>query len=489
VALRLAAALFAGLVYVNALHNPFIYDDYHTVQTNESLVGPADVVRDAPVWLRGVLLYDVKRPIVNASYALDRSLWGPRPTGFHATNIAIHVVNVVLLFTLASLLTEGTPFVAAALFAVHPMMTEAVGYVSGRSELLCATFVLGALICGIRFMRGGGSRWLAAAVACWIAGLLSKETAAVVPLLLAIADWLDSPDRAAVRRRFTTVYLPLAGVAAAAGLFRLILLTRVEQAGQAAIRLPLVLIALDVVVRYVRLLIVPINQTLFHAVTPLHSVFQPRAIIDMLIIAGMLALAWRMRRVDRAAAFGLAAFLLLLAPAALLTVLNVGEPMAEHRVYVASSGLFLAMGAGSGWMVAWAGKALPRGRVLAGSLVGIVLVAFALETLVRNVIWSDPVLVWEESVNLAPGHPRPRLLLGEALEDSGRRSEALPQYEVAVRLAPADPTAQLKLGLCLAGMGRFAEARTVLQEAVRLDPTSEPARRALDLVSRSGPAT
>src|SRR6185436_13029834 len=66
-----ALALLAGLLYINALHNPFIYDDYHTVVTNQSLTQPID--------LRAIVLHDMTRPITNFSYAVDHALWGPTP--------------------------------------------------------------------------------------------------------------------------------------------------------------------------------------------------------------------------------------------------------------------------------------------------------------------------------------------------------------------------------------------------------------------------
>src|SRR5262245_34696859 len=81
----LAGAIVACLVfavYANALDNPFVYDDYDTVINNRSLVDPANV--------RFVLIYSPFRPVVNASYALDRALWGYRPFGFHLTNVLLH---------------------------------------------------------------------------------------------------------------------------------------------------------------------------------------------------------------------------------------------------------------------------------------------------------------------------------------------------------------------------------------------------------------
>src|SRR6185503_4467475 len=108
-----ATALLAGLVYLNALHNPFVYDDYRTVIANTSIQSGTN--------LRAMLLYDVKRPIVNVSYAIDRALWGPTPLGFHVTNVLLHMLNVVLLLHLALRLAGGrvAAFTAAALLGVH----------------------------------------------------------------------------------------------------------------------------------------------------------------------------------------------------------------------------------------------------------------------------------------------------------------------------------------------------------------------------------
>src|SRR5262245_22151787 len=173
-AAAIAAMAAAVAVYLNALNNPFVYDDYHTVVNNTSLERLSD--------LRAIVMHDVTRPIVNLSYAIDRQLFGRGSLGFHRTNLALHALNVLLLFVLARRLYSevrlkadttyaaadtryvasgfsrtpvathvasgfsrtSTPtlmaFAAALLFAVHPMMTEAVGYVSGRSELLCGVF-------------------------------------------------------------------------------------------------------------------------------------------------------------------------------------------------------------------------------------------------------------------------------------------------------------------------------------------------------------
>src|SRR3972149_6490276 len=103
-----AAALVAGLVYLNALHNPFMYDDYHTVVANPSILNVAN--------LQAIVLYDMTRPIVNFSYANDRALSGAAPIGFHVTNTLLHMLNVVLLCLQARRLVE--PGARTALIAL-----------------------------------------------------------------------------------------------------------------------------------------------------------------------------------------------------------------------------------------------------------------------------------------------------------------------------------------------------------------------------------
>jgi len=144
-----AAVVLSGLVYTNAIHNPFVYDDNRVILQNRSIVPPVN--------LRAILMHDASRPVVNASYTLDRALYGPAPEGFHVTSILLHMIVVGLLFWVAWRVMEDwrrslgaeaaiaahpqlVAFAAAALFGVHPMLTEAVGYVSADRRFCARCF-------------------------------------------------------------------------------------------------------------------------------------------------------------------------------------------------------------------------------------------------------------------------------------------------------------------------------------------------------------
>jgi tetratricopeptide (TPR) repeat protein len=374
-------------------------------------------------------------------------------------------------------------FSAAALFAVHPMMTESVGYVSGRAEVLCASWFFAAILCGRRWLGGDGARWAIFTAGFWAAGLATKETAAMLPLALLAYDRAMLPGPSDERRRrFFFVHLPLLTVAVLAGLVRVAVL-RFEYAGASTIHWSYALIALDVARRYITLIINPAGQAMFHEVAGVGSILAPRALAAL---AGLLligALAWSMRRRAALASFGFAWFLLLLVPSSVLIVLDQGEPMAEHRVYLASAGLFLAAGAGIGRLRAWSARVGGRARWLVSALLCLLLVSLAIDTVVRNAIWSSPVALWREAVDLAPGHFRPRLLLGEALQDAGRLDEAVAEYRTAIELRPTDETGYVKLGQCLIDMGQWDEATAAFVRLQTLEPRSVPAAMGLGTVA------
>jgi hypothetical protein len=501
------AALLGGVVYLNALQNPFVYDDYHTVVENRSIARVTDV--------RAIVLGAVTRPIVNLSYAIDRATWGPTPLGFHVTNVLLHILNVVLLFHLARRFGKDgfVAFAAAGLLAVHPMMTEAVGYISGRSEVLCATFFMLALMCGQRWIEGRSKdqryTWGVLTVGLWCAALATKESAAMFPFVFLAYDWLGAEGPAAEkRRRLLTLHLPLVGAAILAGVVRLLIFARVEYVGQTSIHWNFVLLELDVVRRYVWMMINPAGQSIFHEVAAV-SLLDPRALLAVVVLGLMLALSWKLRRADWAASFGILWFFLLLVPSSALITLDQGEPMAEHRVYLASCGLFLTAGAAIGWVGAWlaaahspakdgpanrlqafanaqareAGYYVREPRYVGAVAFALVLISFGAETMMRNAVWADPVALWREAVDLAPTHYRPRLLLGEALQGAGRRDEAVEEYRAAIRLRPAEPMGYVKMGQCLAEIGQWASARQLFLKAIDLDPQNRAARNSLTVLA------
>ncbi len=488
--LAVGAAVLGGLLYRNALHNPFVYDDHRLIVTNPALQDPWD--------LRAVVLRDVLRPVVNLSYAFDTAVWGNTPFGYHLTSVLLHALNVCLVFRVVYLVgsdrkrraeqvvgqrasATASAFPAALLFAVHPMMSEAVGYITGRSDVVCCSLFLLSFLAGRRWLLTAGVGWWATCVALWAAALLAKETAAMLPfVLLAYGSLVLGPRPAEHRSRILLMGGGLLVAVVAAAAVRLAVLGLVEYR-IAGLDSRFVLAAAESLWRYLVFFVYPTGLAQYHAVDVTEEV-APLRIVAVLGILAMPLLAWRLRRVHSAVAFGGAWFVLLLLPSCSLFALGIGEPLAERRSYLAAAGLFLA--AGNSFSILWertSGRAPLR---LVTAVLAILFVAqLSLRTWVRNEIWSDPVVLAGEAVALAPSHWVPWMLLGEALRHEGRCDEAIPIYRKVLELSPRQKSAYPVLGVCLLEQRRFDEAEAAMKEFREVDPTCREAPVALGMLA------
>jgi tetratricopeptide (TPR) repeat protein len=215
----------------------------------------------------------------------------------------------------------------------------------------------------------------------------------------------------------------------------------------------------------------PRGQSVFHAV-PLASFDNPRTWLDVVAVLGLVGVAVGFRRRAATVSLGISWFLLLLVPSVVLVLLDRAEPMAEHRVYVASMGLFLAAGVTVGALAFELSRShsLLRFIVYAGLVVTVA--GLAGRTMIRNIVWSNPVALWIEAVDRAPDHWYPRLLLGEALHAGGRRDEAIAVYLSVIELRPEEPAPYQKLALAYAETGRYEEARATFTRLGERAPRS-----------------
>jgi protein O-mannosyl-transferase len=469
------AVVVACLVYVNALPNPFIYDDYRAIVENRAM---ADSV-------------------VAVSYAIDRAVWGSGPFGFHLTNVLLHMVNVALFGWLAwrvaddhrrrardpssAARPEVVAPVAASLFAVHPMLAGAVGYVSARPELLCAMFVLLASLAARRWMNGRGGLWRLATVALFFAAIGSADTAVLFPAMaLAYDRWILVPaDAAESRRRLAWLHAPLFALAAVLAATRLVVFVLVERSGIIDFQGARLFAALDIARQFGTMLVVPAGQSIFHAVAPVAGWLQPRSLADLSVFAFAGWLIVSQRRVRPLLSFGLTWFLVFLVPASVLVLLNPAEAMVEHRVYLASCGVFLV--AGSAFDRVWALLATARRATQVVVVAGLIAViaTFGQRTVLRNALWGHPVLVWLDAAERAPTNWLPHRVLGEELHRAGQHAQAIAAFTRAVELAPLEVSTYGKLGVCLTEQGDLAAAEAVFTKMRALDARSPEASNGL----------
>jgi tetratricopeptide (TPR) repeat protein len=448
------------------------------------------------------------------------------------TSLLLHIANVVLLFVLVRLLagdrrvqgawrkearvqTPAQPqaggrkktaksaegagpdqadashataaaFASAAVWAVHPLMTQAVAYTSGRSELLCAFFFLIAFLCLHAWAVSARMVPLALGITAWALALASKEVAVILPLvLLADGRLLLPPKDAAARRRLTRICVPMLVFVVVAAAARLWVFTGVENVSRASFAWGNFLVGLDVVRRYVALMFLAVPQSIFHSAVLPSSILTPRVVLNVLWMVALAVLAWRSHLRAPLLAFGTLWFVLMLLPSVTMLVVDVGEPMAEQRAYLAGAGFAIATGAAFASVWTWPTANRQRIRGVAVAAFGLVVVVFASRTVARNDVWSDPVRLWREAVANAPDIWLPHRGLGDALRDKGDFAGAAAAYGEAARLRPQEANTQLALGVSLLMIGRADEADRALAEATRLAPGLEQAETARAMIARA----
>ena len=432
------------------------------------------------------------RPFTTFSYLVNYAILGngPRPAGYHWVNLVLHEVNVALVYALGVLIFgEIAPALAlAAIWGLHPLLTESVTNIVGRADLLAAFGVLAGLLCHVRGASAAGQRrvaWLAGLAASQAVGLFSKENAAVLPGIMLLYD-LTWRERARWRGRaaaYAATALPFAAFFyLRGGLHAHMLIEFTENPLVSAGFWTARLTAVKVIGKFLWLFLWParLSADYTYNAVPLFgwrvsSWEDAKAIVALAICLGaaLLAvlLAVRWHRTGKPLLFFLVFFFVALSPTSNLIIL-IGSIMAERFLYLPSVGL-------AGCVVA-AVRALGQGRFLqrpaaaraAWAALGLVCLAFTARTYARNFDWQDDRSLWASAVDVCPGSARPHYNLGIELERLPYGlPEAIAEYQAALRIEPDFAEAHVNLGNALAQTpGRLPEAIAEYQAALRIRP-------------------
>ena len=476
----LLVALAAGLAYAPTLGHDFAFDEYFLVLEDTTLHSlrnlPAFFTR--PFWpgQTGLIYY---RPLITALYALDYSLGHGRPWPFHLTNLLGHVLASLLAWQLARKLFPRIATISALFFALHPVHTETVSWISGRTDLFAALFVFLAWILALEPGSPFRVKPLLALPVFFLA-LLAKEVAVVFPVLLFLGDRLQSrrldfnrllyfgllaaPLLAYFYLRHQVLAIP--GPAPAANFFadhswtfRIFTMSGVAWT-------------------YLRLLCFPYPLRLDYY----YDQFFKGGVgtgIGIAAVAGLVLLAvgaaagWKRRP---GVAFDFLGLTITLLPMSHL--ITFPTLMAERFLYLPSffTCLFLARA------VDLTRARSPRWAVGLAGLAALELLGL---TAGRNRVWRDGYHYWRAAVRQIPERPEGHNLLGIFAESRGEFRLARHEYEAALLLDSDYTTAEMNLAGIPFRQGDWPEARRLLEDVVRKTPDLEAARFNLGMVYRN----
>ena len=510
--------LVSALVFANTFQNDFAYDDAYVVRNrlikdlgrlpSLFVTGYAAGIReerDGPQSGGGSY-----RPLVMVTFALNYTVGGLRPFGYHLVNLLLHTGVCVLLYALGLRLglSRGGALAAALLFAIHPLHTEAVTGIVGRAEPLLALGVLAALW----WYPAGAARarslpFLLASYGAFIAALLSKEQAVMLPALLVLYELAAWERQGSWRAWLTGVlrrvsgYLILLGAYVAVRALVLGIFARYKDIGQISLLdNPLagfewdvrLLTALKVAGTYLWLFVWPARLSAdysYNAIPAATSLLEPTVLAALLAWGGLLALAiYAHRRRARVVLFGIGLMGLAFFPASNFLVV-IGTIMGERLFYLPSAGLCLVIGAGwDRFQARTGGPGIVPWLRWAGVGAFVVILALAGgRTILRNRDWRDTETLMRSAVDVVPESARVHFILGYTLKDP---SESLRELDEAVRIRPVYPDRRVRdrhveliavRAAMLLNLGRPEEAVEVLTRAVLIDPTDGNAHYNLGL--------
>ncbi|HKY60401.1 MAG TPA: tetratricopeptide repeat protein [Gemmatimonadota bacterium] len=477
-----------ALVFANTLHNGFHLDDHYRILDNPEIrhvqpIGRHFLDPSTISGTRGISesrLHQLAqyRPLLPLSLSLNYAIGGYDVTGYHVVNVVLHGIAALLVYLLllealrARAPARRTAFreardprpialFSALTFALHPVSGIPVNYILARDLLLMQVFLTGSLLQYLRMRRRGWSPagW-AGCLALLVLALMSKSTAAAVPLVVLVFEGTLGRERwCSVLPWRRSAPFALAVVAFYAGVARLLdfsELARVQTQGAVLWRYPLTQARVHVE-HYLSNFVWPFPIRMAAWVDPAQGLLEPGVLGGLAVAALSLGFAWRVRRRMPAVAFGILAYSALMLPESSIVPLH--HAAVHYRPYPASPFLFLAVAA---FLIQILG---PR-RAMA---VGCVAIAwFASNSVVLNRTWRTDETLWAHSVRHGAeplGH------MNFAMSLSDRRDPRVRQHlEEALRGSPNYILAHVNLGLLDLDEGRLEEGITRLERAAMLDP-------------------
>jgi tetratricopeptide (TPR) repeat protein len=502
----LAASIFA--VYYGARHAPFIFDDAVTIDKNSSIksIWPLISMGERPGPLNPPPnLPTSGRPLVNLTFAMNYYFGELNPVGYHLVNMVLHCLTAWLVWAVVRCTlrlpyfdgrleksAEWLAMAVALLWALHPLQTEAVVYVTQRTELMMALFYFATFYCSLRYwsqfsrspatgndasaqveksiLKPRGTWLILATLAC-SAGMASKEVMVSAPVMVLLFErtFIAGSLKEAMRRSWA-LYAGLA----ATWLVLLFVNLGSPRGDSAGFSLGVSayqwwLTQTKVLLMYLKLSFWP-SPLLLHYVFPYFTTLAEAWIyvVPVLLLVVLVSiLLWRNNPLGFLGAFLFA----ILSPT--LAVPIATEMAAERRMYLPLSALVIAFVVGGYALAQWLQRHWKDVRYATPAMVTFALIltiAFGVFSSKRLAAYDDAMTLWREVLEYEPDNYMAHNNVGHLYILAGQFPEAINEVQQSIALKPDNYSAFNNLGVALARSGRYTEAIKALNAALRLDP-------------------
>jgi len=488
------------IIYSNTLNSPFIWDDDKLILNNAAIRN-----------LSNFTDFSGTRYLTYLSFALNYRLNGYDVTGYHVFNIAVHIINAILVYFLIIMVFKTPVFkekriselssvlalFSGLLFVSHPVHTMAVTNINQRSVPLATLFFLLAIIAFIKAKLSSGDFFSKKHLPFYVLSVVSavfamkcKEISFTLPIVIFIFDRYFFGKEQSFKKSLvylipvllTLLIIPLSKPQADVfnqadqSLFRIEGETALSVVDAKLSNIPrkdYMLTGLRAVLTYMRLFFVPANLNLAYDYPIYRSFLDPNVFLSFFVLLIILTSAVYLfmkagetnRERNLLISFGIIWFFINLLLESFVVVLN--YVIFEYRLYLPSVGIMLVLTSVTGHVIGRTSKAL---RYLSISVFVVVIAIFSAATYMRNSVYKNAITVWEDVVGKSPALKTAHNNLGVAYEKQGLFSEAMEKYKVALKLNPNYAEAHYNLGNVSVKQGDLSKAIEQYKEALKLSP-------------------
>ena len=467
-------SLFAAIAYIPTFSGEFILDDNPLIKNNSyiktehalsSYLLQEDGITDAT---RGLGKYHTGyyRPLINLSYRIDYKIWGMRAPGFRATNLILHLLTCLILYHLIVLFVndQKAALLAALLFAVHPVNTESVSWVTSRNNIMVTLFSLLSFYFYIQALRSEGYLRTLISASFFMLAVLSKEFAVMLAPIMFLYERFFGVTRRSIRKKFFT-YLPY--------IFILLVYFLLRQSATGAFLSPKnmdaalwpkIYFAPYLIVHNLICVLFPYRLHSFSVGYP-DSFLHWKALGAILLLLLLGIILWKNRN-NKWAVFSYLSFLVSLIPVLNIVSTSASSLIGMRWLYFPMSFLFI----GVAWIIQ---NTLSKKLSLALTCVSFVLVYFGSYTYILNEgLWQNERDFFHREV-LQFNNPRYYSGLAELYLDERRYADAEKYFRESLKYYPNDARSYINYSALLIDTDRPKAALSVLSKAKSLTMTHD----------------
>ena len=469
-------------VYANSLRGNFIWDDIHLIKDNTYVKNWGNLLENLTNDFFLVSQEEGKigyyRPVITLSYMLDYSIWRLRPAGYHLTNILFHAANCLVVYLVVFFLSGNLfiSFLTALLFAIHPIHTESVAWISGRTDIIASLFFfLSFFLYGYSFRKEKVIPYLLSVFTFCLA-LLSKEMTITLPLTLIIYDYyfVVNEELTQLKKRIR-YWIPFWCFILIYVVWRFLIIRigtgnpHVESLG----RIPVVVTFGKAILYYLRKLIIPLNLNSYVMVS-LGSFFNLKTWTGFILIALLIWTAIRIRKEYRAASFCIVFFLVTMLPLTnvmpISAPFDIDFPMAERFLYIPSFGFCLLLGLLGGEL--FSRVSLPA-KATSICLLSLIFIPYGYNTVTRNRDWWDETKFYLKMTESSPDSFVIHNNLGVKYNEIGEYEKAIESCRRALKKRGDYVEAYNNIGVAYFHKGEYDQALRECEKALKVNPRYE----------------